>query len=86
MPVDLDVASGRELNRKSHYFDLPEIEYKRQIVEVVSEEVGSNAEMSVDLYWNFNPETAEQLCRAIEPYDLAYLEDSLPLEEHRHLA
>ena len=68
---DLDVPSGRELNRKSRHFDLPEIEHKRQIVEAVTDEVGSNAEVGVDLHWNFNPETAERLCRALEPYDLA---------------
>ena len=77
---DLDVPSGRELNRKSRHFDLPEIEHKRQIVEAVTDEVGSNAEVGVDLHWNFNPETAERLCRALEPYDLAYVEDPLPPE------
>lgn len=77
---DLDVPSGRELNRKSRHFDSPEIEHKRRIVEAVTEEVGSDAEVGVDLHWNFNPETAERLCRAIEPYDLAYVEDPLPPE------
>ena len=77
---DLDVPSGRELNRKSRHFDPPEIEHKRQIVEAVTDEVGSDAEVGVDLHWNFNPETAERLCRALEPYDLAYVEDPLPPE------
>lgn len=77
---DLDVPSGRELNRKSRHFDPPEIEHKRQIVEAVTEEIGSDAEVGVDLHWNFNPETAERLCRALEPYDLAYVEDPLPPE------
>ena len=77
---DLDVPSGRELNRKSRHFDPPEIEHKRQIVEAVTEEIGSDAEVGVDLHWNFNPETAKRLCRAIEPYDLAYVEDPLPPE------
>jgi galactonate dehydratase len=77
---DLDVPSGRELNRKSRHFDPPEIEHKRRIVEAVTEEVGSDAEVGVDLHWNFNPETAERLCRALEPYDLAYIEDPLPPE------
>jgi galactonate dehydratase len=77
---DLDVPSGRELNRKSRHFDPPEIEHKRQIVEAVTDEVGGDAEVGVDLHWNFNPETAERLCRAVEPYDLAYVEDPLPPE------
>ncbi len=77
---DLDVPSGRKLNRKSRHFDPPEIEHKRQIVEAVTEEIGHDAEVGVDLHWNFNPETAERLCRAIAPYDLAYVEDPLPPE------
>jgi len=77
---DLDVPSGRPLNRKSRHFDPPEIEHKRRIVEAVTAEIGDDAEVAVDLHWNFNPETAERLCRALEPYDLAYIEDPLPPE------
>ncbi|WP_227378788.1 mandelate racemase/muconate lactonizing enzyme family protein [Haladaptatus halobius] len=77
---DLDVPSGRDLNRKSRHFDSPEIEHKRRIVEAVTDEVGDDAEVAVDLHWNFNPETAERLCRAIEPCDLAWVEDPLPPE------
>lgn len=77
---DLDVPSGREVNRKSRHFDPPEIEHKRDIVAAVTEAVGDDAEVAVDLHWNFSPETAERLCRAIEPYDLAWVEDPLPPE------
>jgi galactonate dehydratase len=77
---DLDVPSGRELDRKSRHFDPPEIEHKREVVAAVTEEVGDDAEVAVDLHWNFSPETAERLCRALEPYDLAWIEDPLPPE------
>jgi galactonate dehydratase len=77
---DLDVPSGRELDRKSRHFDPPEIEHKRRVVEAVTEEIGHDAEVAVDLHWNFSPETAERLCRAIEPYDIAWIEDPLPPE------
>jgi L-alanine-DL-glutamate epimerase-like enolase superfamily enzyme len=77
---DLDVPSGRSLNRKSRHFDDTEIEHKRRIVEAVTEEVSDDVEVAVDLHWNFSPETAERLCRAIEPYNLAWIEDPLPPE------
>ena len=77
---DLDVPSGRELNTLSRHFDPPEIEHKRRVVEAVTEEIGHDAEVAVDLHWNFSPETAERLCRALEPYDLAWIEDPLPPE------
>ncbi|WP_408960394.1 mandelate racemase/muconate lactonizing enzyme family protein [Natrinema sp. 74] len=77
---DLDVPSGRDIDTLSRHFDPPEIEHKRSVVEAVTEEVGDDAEVAVDLHWNFSPETAERLCRAIEPYDLAWVEDPLPPE------
>lgn len=77
---DLDVPSGRTLNRKSRHFDDPEIEHKRRIVQAVTDEIGDDAEVAVDLHWNFSPETAERLCRAIEGYGLAWVEDPLPPE------
>jgi galactonate dehydratase len=77
---DLDVPSGREIDRKSRHLGPPEIEHKRQLVETVTEEVGGETEVAVDLHWNFSPETAERLCKAIEPYDVAWVEDPLPPE------
>ncbi len=64
----------------SRHFDPVEIEHKRSIVEAVTDEIGSDAEVAVDLHWNFSPETAGRICRAIEPYDLAWVEDPLPPE------
>lgn len=77
---DLDVPSGREVDTLSRHFDPPEIEHKRSIVEAVTNEIGADAEVAVDLHWNFSPETAERLCHALEPYDLAWIEDPLPPE------
>jgi galactonate dehydratase len=76
---DLDVPSGREVDRKSRHLDGPEIEHKRRLVEAVVEAV-SDVEVAVDLHWNFSPETAVRLCEAIEPFDLAWVEDPIPPE------
>lgn len=77
---DLDVPSGREIDTLSRHFDGPEIEHKRGIVEAVTEEIGDEAEVAVDLHWNFSVEAAEKLCAALEPYDIAWIEDPLPPE------
>lgn len=77
---DLDVPSGRDIDTLSRHFDGPEIDHKRRVVEAVTEEIGDDAEVAVDLHWNFSPETAGRLCRAIEPYGLAWVEDPLPPE------
>ncbi|GCF16047.1 hypothetical protein Harman_39820 [Haloarcula mannanilytica] len=77
---DLDVPSGREIDTLSRHFDPAEIDHKERVVAAVMEEIGDDAEIAVDLHWNFSPETAERLCRALEPYDLAWIEDPLPPE------
>ncbi|MGB9955142.1 mandelate racemase/muconate lactonizing enzyme family protein (plasmid) [Haloferax prahovense] len=77
---DLDVPSGREFDTLSRHFDPPEIKHKQRVVKAVTEEIGDDAEVAVDLHWNFSLETAERLCRALEPYDLAWIEDPLPPE------
>lgn len=77
---DLDVPSGREIDTLSRHFDPPEIEHKQQVVEAVTDEIGHDAQVAVDLHWNFSLETAERLCHALEPYDLAWIEDPLPPE------
>ena len=77
---DLDVPSGRAVDRKSRHLDPPEIDHKVAIVEAVTAEIGDDAEVAVDLHWNFSPETATRLCRALEPYDLAWVEDPIPPE------
>ena len=74
------MPSGREIDTLSRHFDGPEIEHKRVLVEAVTEEVSDEAEVAVDLHWNFSVEAAEKLCAALEPYDLAWIEDPLPPE------
>jgi galactonate dehydratase len=83
---DLDVPSGREIDTLSRHFDRPEIEHKRGLVEAVTEAVGDEAEVAVDLHWNFSVEATEKLCASLEPYDLAWIEDPLPPENADALA
>jgi len=52
----------------------------------VTDEVGDEAEVAVDLHWNFSVEATEKLCKALEPYDLAWIEDPLPPENADALA
>jgi len=83
---DLDVPSGREIDTLSRHLDGPEVDHKRRLVEAVVEEVGDEAEVAVDLHWNFGLEAAEALCAALSPYDLAWIEDPLPPENTAAMA
>lgn len=77
---DLDVPSGGERETLSRHLDGPELDHKERIVAAVTDAVGDDAEVGVDLHWNFSPETAERLCEAVEPYGLAWVEDPIPPE------
>ncbi|WP_440009761.1 mandelate racemase/muconate lactonizing enzyme family protein [Halomicrococcus sp. SG-WS-1] len=83
---DLDVPAGHGGDRKARHLETAEVEHKRRLVEAVTDEVGTEAEVAVDLHWNFSPEAAEALCRAIAPYDVAWVEDPLPPENTDALA
>ncbi|WP_409348386.1 mandelate racemase/muconate lactonizing enzyme family protein [Natronorarus salvus] len=83
---DLDVPSGRDIDTLSRHLDGPEIAHKRGLVEAVVEEVGDEAEIAVDLHWNFSRDSVEKLCSALEEYDLAWVEDPLPPENAEALA
>ena len=80
LKFDLDVPSGRVIDGTAGRLDVDEIEHKRQIVAATTAAVGSNAEVGFDLHWNFTVESAERLCAAIEPYDIAWIEDPIPPE------
>lgn len=77
---DLDVPSGRDVDTLSRHLDEPELEHKRRLVEAVTDAVGDEAEIAVDLHWNLSVEAAERLCTVLEPYDLAWIEDPIPPE------
>lgn len=86
LKFDLDVPSGRPVDGTSRRLDRAEVEHKRQVVEATVDAVGEDAEVGFDLHWNFTVESAERLCRAIEPYDVAWIEDPIPPENTDALA
>lgn len=80
LKFDIDIPAGRKRNPAARRLDKWEIEHKRRVVEAVTGEVGDEAEVGVDLHWNFTVESAAQLCQVLEPYDLTWVEDPIPPE------
>ncbi|GAD53757.1 gluconate dehydratase [Halarchaeum acidiphilum MH1-52-1] len=56
------------------------VEHKRQIVAAVRDAVGRDVDLAFDAHWDYTVESAKRLARALEPYDLMWLEDLLPPE------
>ena len=79
---DLDVPSGHEKDRANRHIRNPEIDHKVEIVEAVTERVGDRADVAFDCLWSFTGGSAKRLAEALEPYDVWWLEDPVPPENH----
>jgi gluconate/galactonate dehydratase len=82
LKFDLDVPSGHEKDRANRHLRNPEIEHKVDIVEAVTERVGDRADVAFDCHWTFSAGSAKRLARALEDYDVWWLEDPVPPENH----
>lgn len=82
LKFDLDVPSGHEKDRANRHLRNPEIEHKVDIVEAVTERVGDRADVAFDCHWTFSAGSARRLADALEEYDIWWLEDPVPPENH----
>ncbi|APW98112.1 gluconate dehydratase [Halobiforma lacisalsi AJ5] len=82
LKFDLDVPSGHEKDRANRHLRAPEIEHKASIVEAVTERVGSRADVAFDCHWSFSAESAKRLTKRLEEYNVWWLEDPVPPENH----
>ena len=82
LKFDLDVPSGHEKDRANRHLRGVEIDHKVSIVKAVTERVGSRADVAFDCHWTFSGGSAKRLASALEPYDVWWLEDPVPQENH----
>jgi gluconate/galactonate dehydratase/D-xylonate dehydratase len=82
LKFDLDVPSGHEKDRANRHLRGPEIEHKAEIVERVTERVGDRADAAFDCHWSFSAGSAHRLAERLEAYDVWWLEDPIPPENH----
>jgi len=82
LKFDLDVPSGHERDRATRHLRDVEIDHKVEIVEAVTEAVGDRADVAFDCHWSFSAGSARRLAEALEPYDVWWLEDPVPPENH----
>ena len=82
LKFDLDVPSGHEKDRANRHLRGPEIGHKAEIVRKVTERVGDDADVAFDCHWAFSAGSAKRLARELEAYDVWWLEDPVPPENH----
>ncbi len=82
LKFDLDVPSGHEKDRANRHLRGPEIDHKIDIVREVCETVGDRADVAFDCHWSFSAGAAKKLVEKAEEYDVWWLEDPVPPENH----
>ncbi len=77
---DLDVPTPytRDFNLASGSLANDEVKYLAGLVEAVRESVGEETDILFDLHWRYNVQSSLNLARAIESYNVMWLEDPVP--------
>ena len=82
LKFDLDVPSGHEKDKANRHLRNAEIEHKAEIVRAVTERLDGRADAAFDCHWSFTGGSAKRIARAVEDYDVWWLEDPVPPENH----
>jgi L-alanine-DL-glutamate epimerase-like enolase superfamily enzyme len=77
---DLDTPADNDPDPYNGRLSANDVADKREIVAAVHEAVGDEAEIAFDCHWDYSLDSAKRLARALEPYDLMWLEDVVPPE------
>ncbi len=84
LKFDLDVPTPGdwEADRANRHLRQPAVDHKARIVETVTERVPDHVEVAFDCHWTYSKGSAERLAAAVDPYDIWWLEDPVPPENH----
>jgi L-alanine-DL-glutamate epimerase-like enolase superfamily enzyme len=80
LKFDLDHPADTDPDPYNGRLRPADVERKRAIVEAVTEAVPADVEVAFDCHWDYAFDAAKRLARALEPYELLWLEDVLPPE------
>lgn len=93
MKFDLDIppagAGERIVDTATRRLSRSAIEHMADVVAAVRDAVGPEPTVGFDVHWNYEVDTATALARAIEEYDVSWLEDPVPpdsVDAHRKVS
>jgi L-alanine-DL-glutamate epimerase-like enolase superfamily enzyme len=81
LKFDVDVPTPYETDEYNRHLSRPEIEHMASLVAATRQAVGNEVALAIDCHWNYSVQSAIDLARAMEPYDLMWLEDPVPPED-----
>ncbi|MFB6143081.1 MAG: mandelate racemase/muconate lactonizing enzyme family protein [Halorientalis sp.] len=82
LKFDLDATRRDEGDTWNRHLDDEAVASKAAIVEAVTERVGDRANVAFDCHWNYTGDSARRLANAVADYDVWWLEDTVPPENH----
>ena len=80
LKFDVDVPTPYETDEYSRDLSEQEIGHAAALVEGAREAVGAGVGLAIDCHWNYGVQAAVSLARALEKYNLLWLEDPTPPE------
>jgi L-alanine-DL-glutamate epimerase-like enolase superfamily enzyme len=80
LKFDVDVPTPYETDEYNRDLSRGEIDHAESLVAAVRKAVGKDVGLAIDCHWNYGVESAVKLARALEKYDLLWLEDPVPPE------
>ena len=83
LKFDVDVPTPYETDEYNRDLSLPEIEHMAELVAATRQAVGKEIGLAIDCHWNYTPQAAIELGRAIDRYKLMWFEDPVPPENIR---
>jgi L-alanine-DL-glutamate epimerase-like enolase superfamily enzyme len=83
LKFDVDVPTPYETDEYNRDLSQPEIEHMALLVAATREAVGKEIGLAIDCHWNYTPQAAIDLGRAIDRYKLMWFEDPVPPENIR---
>ena len=78
LKFDLDATRRLEKDAWNRHLNARAVQSKVDLVEAVIERVGDRADVAFDCHWSYGTDSAIRLARAIEEYDIWFLEDPSP--------
>lgn len=72
---DIDIPTIKQLDAFNHSLTPGQIDQIVKIVGAVRDAVGREVDVAIDCHWHYHTADAIRLARALEPFDLMWLED-----------
>lgn len=80
LKFDLDQPFDNTPDQYNGRIDNATLTRKVETVAAIRDAIGNDIDLAFDIHWDYSLDSAKRIARALEPYDLLWLEDVVPIE------